>query len=160
MLGVMTTFNQPPRWNEQTSQTTSHTTWTGPTYSGALQTSTTARTNEERLMATVAHLSAGLAWLLSAGWLTFLGPLIMWFVYRDRSPFVRTAAAGSFNFALAMALTSLAGWVMVFTVLLAPLGALLIAASGILAVVLGCIGAVRTWRGSNYRYPWQLRVLS
>ena len=162
MLDDMTSFNQPPRWTEQGTQGHSNQqAWAQPGapvptggYTGV------AANTDERLAATGAHLSAAVAWLLSAGWLNFLGPLILWFVFRDRSPFVRRAAAGSFNFTVSMTIASLVGWLLVITVILAPLGALLIAASGVLTIVLGCIGALKTWRGESYTYPWQLRILS
>ena len=46
-------------------------------------------------MAILAHLAAVIAMVVSAGWLTFVGPLIVWFIYKDKSRFVRNAAAGS-----------------------------------------------------------------
>lgn len=160
----MTSYNQPPQWATQ-APSESAPSWAqlpgGQPFSGTVQQPfPEALTNEERLAATLSHLSASAAWILSAGWLTFVGPLVAWAWYRDRSPFVRRAAAGSFNFAVAMALLSLAGWLLVFTVVLAPVGLLAIAASGVLVIVLGCLGALRTWRGGNYTYPFQLRLLS
>ena len=101
-----------------------------------------------------------IAWVVSAGWLNFVGPLVVWALFRDRSPFVRRAAAGSFNFTLSMTIAGILGWVMVFTIILLPLGILLIALSGVAAVVLGIMGALRTWRGETFAYPWQVRVLS
>ncbi len=49
------------------------------------------RTSPEELLA-AAHASC-FAMALSAGWLSFVGPLVMWLIYKDRSPFVRQAAA-------------------------------------------------------------------
>lgn len=136
------TYTQPPRTSYRTAPNASLT------------------TTDERLFATVAHASAAIAWLLSAGWLNFVGPLAVWLLFRDRSPFVRRAAAGAFNFALGMTILGVVGWLLVFTVLLAPVGVLLILASGAGAIVLGILGALRTWRGQSYTYPLQFRVLS
>lgn len=155
----MTTYNQPPRWDE------SHRQQSGPTRPfGAGQRIQTNQgvvpASDERTLAMLAHLSAPIAWAVSVGWLNFLGPFIVWALFKDRSPFVRNAAAGSFNFTLSMTILSVVGWLMIFTILLAPLGILLVGLSGTLAIVLGILGAVRTWNGRSYTYPWQFRALS
>lgn len=147
----MTNFNQPPHWEERASGTPGSPV---PQQRGVLTSA------DERLFATLAHLSSAIAWVVSAGWLNFVGPLVVWALFRDRSPFVRRAAAGSFNFTLSMTIAGILGWVMVFTIILLPLGILLIALSGVAAVVLGIMGALRTWRGETFAYPWQVRVLS
>ena len=108
----------------------------------------------------LAHLSAAIGWLLSAGWLNFVGPLVLWLLFKDRSPFVRRAAAGAFNFTLGMTLMSAVGWLLVLTVLLAPIGALMIAASGVLVILFGCIGAYKVFHGFSFTYPWQFKLLS
>lgn len=116
--------------------------------------------SEERTLATTAHLSAAAAAVLSVGWLTFVGPLVVWLLYRDRSAFVRNAAAGAFNFALGMTIAGIIGWVLTFTVIFAFIGIPLIAISSIATVILGLLGAWRTWNGHPYTYPFQFRVLS
>lgn len=54
--------------------------------------------DDERTWATVAHLAGPVAMILSVGWAGFLGPFLIWLAYKGRSPFVRNAAAQSFNF--------------------------------------------------------------
>lgn len=114
----------------------------------------------DRTMAMFAHLSSPIAWALSAGWLNFLGPLVIWLLYKDRSPFVRNAAAGAFNFTITMWLVSIIGWIMIVTVILLPIGLLLVAIGGLGALVLGIVGAVKTSNGEVYNYPWQIRLLN
>ncbi|MBW8732612.1 MAG: DUF4870 domain-containing protein, partial [Terrabacter sp.] len=65
---------------------------------------------EDRTVAILAHLSAIIAAVVSAGWLSILGPLVVWFVYKDKSLFVRQAAAGAFNFNLTIWVAVVAGW--------------------------------------------------
>lgn len=115
---------------------------------------------EERTWAMLAHLSAPIAWIVSAGWLNIAGPLIIWFFYKDRSWFVRNAAAGSFNFTLSMWLISLVGWFLTLTIILAPIGIPLLIIGGLGALILGCLGAFRTYQGQSYTYPWQLKILN
>ena len=49
-----------------------------------------------RIAAILAHLSAPIAALLSAGSLSLLGPLVVWLVMK-RDPYARSAAAGAFR---------------------------------------------------------------
>lgn len=114
----------------------------------------------DRGVAIFAHLAAPIGNLVSAGSLPFLGPLIVWLIYRRRSPFVRQAAAGSFNFNLGMTVLSLIGYVMVLTVILLPVGFILVALAAIFSLWFSIVGAIRASRGEPYRYPMQLRVLS
>jgi uncharacterized Tic20 family protein len=52
---------------------------------------------QERSWATVSHVVPLVAMVLSAGSLGFIASLVMYFVMRDRGPFVRQAAANSLN---------------------------------------------------------------
>ncbi|MDO5701397.1 MAG: DUF4870 domain-containing protein [Bowdeniella nasicola] len=113
------------------------------------------RPENERPVGVVANLSPLIAMLLSAGAASLLAPLVFWFIYRDRSAFVRACSAQAFNFTLLMWIGSVAGWVLVFTVILSPLGIILIAASTLMTIVFPIIGAMRANRGEVYRYPMQ-----
>src|SRR3712207_7429071 len=53
----------------------------------------------------LAHLSAPIAALLSAGSLSLLGPMLVWLAKKD-DPYARRAAAGAFNFNLSVWLRS------------------------------------------------------
>ncbi len=115
---------------------------------------------DERTFAIVAHLSAIAAMILSAGSLSFLGPLIVWFVYKDRSPFVRQAAAGSFNFNLWAWVMSVIAWVLVFTVILIPVSIVLWAVAGIMTLWCHIRAAMKAAKHEPYRYPASIPVLS
>ena len=117
-------------------------------------------TSEERSWAMIAHLSAVLAMAFSAGWFSFIGPLAVWLVKKSDSPYVRSAAAQSFNFNLGMWVMSVVAWICFFTVILIPLAVVL----GIAAFVLTLWHHIRaTIAASNnqlYHYPWQIKILS
>ena len=116
--------------------------------------------SDDRVWAMLAHLSAAIAAVVSAGWLTIAGPLIVWLVKKDSSPFVRNAAAGAFNFTLTMWIMTVIGWILTITVIGAPIGIPLTIIGGLGSIVLGIVGALKAWGGEAYRYPWQVRVLS
>ena len=115
--------------------------------------------SEDRTAAALAHAASLIAMVISAGWLSFVGPLVMWFIYKDRSPFVRQAAAGSFNFNLGLRIMSIVGWIFILTVIGLPIGLILLAVSFLAQIIGHVIGTVRATQGRTINYPFQLRVL-
>ena len=116
--------------------------------------------DDERAASIVAHLSAPAAAILSAGWVSFLGPLIVWFIYRNRSAAVRRAAAGAFNFNVAFSILYIVGWVLVFTLVGIPVALVLWAVIFLVAAWCHVKGALRSARGESYDYPFQIRILN
>lgn len=119
-----------------------------------------AASGDDRTLAIVAHLSAIIALVVSASFLTIVGPLVIWLFFRERSALVRNAAASAFNFAITVWVATIVGWILVFTILLLPLGIVLIVGAAIAQIVFSIIGAVRASRGEIYRYPWQIPLLN
>lgn len=115
---------------------------------------------DDRTIAVLAHLSPLIAMIISVGWLSFLGPLIVWLIWRDRGPLVRNAAASAFNFNITVWLANIAGWVCFFTIILIPLAIVLWVVAWIAQIALSILGAVRASRGEVYRYPMQVPILS
>jgi uncharacterized protein len=112
-----------------------------------------------RAAAILAHLSAPIAALVSAGWLSLLGPLIVWLVKKD-DPFTRRAAAGAFNFNLTFWVLYLVSWVLIFTVIGALIGIPLLVVLFVVSAWCHVKGAVRAANDRTYDYPFQIRVLS
>lgn len=119
-----------------------------------------ALSGDDRVAAILAHLSAPIAFFVSAGTLSFAGPLIIWFMYKDRSPAVRHAAAGAFNFNLAFWVVNLAAWIAIFTIVGALVGIPLLIVSFIVAAIAHLRGTIAASNGEVYEYPFQIRVLS
>ncbi len=121
-----------------------------------------AASGEERSMMMIAHLSAPVSMLISAGWLPFLGPLLVWLFYKDRSAAVRAASAGAFNFNISLTIASVLTWISVIVTL--GIGFLWAIPIWIVLFVLmlwaHIKGAVRASNGQVYDYPFQIRILS
>lgn len=117
-------------------------------------------TGEERSMASLAHLSAIIAMIISVGWLSFVGPLLVWFLYKDRSPFVRAAAAGSFNFNIWVWVMNIVAWILAFTVIGLPVAIVIWIVAAVLTLWSHIKGAILAQRGELYRYPFVIRLLS
>jgi hypothetical protein len=112
-----------------------------------------------RVGAILAHLSAPIAALLSAGSLSLLGPLLVWLVLKNE-PFARRAAAGAFNFNLSFWLLYLICWFLIFTVVGAVIGIPMMIVLFLVSAWCHVKGAVRAADDRPYDYPFQIRVLS
>ncbi|WP_238335894.1 DUF4870 domain-containing protein [Serinicoccus kebangsaanensis] len=117
---------------------------------------------DERTMMLLAHLSGPIAMLFSAGWLPFLGPLLIWLFYKDKSAAVRSASAGAFNFNLSLGIASIVLWISVIITLGIGFIWAIPGWIAIFVVQLWCHikGALRAADGRVYDYPFQLRLLS
>lgn len=116
--------------------------------------------SEDRAAGVLAHLSAPIAFFLSAGWLSIVGPLIVWFMYKGRSPQVRRAAAGAFNFNVSFWVMQVIGWILVFTLIGIPVALVIWGVTFLVAAWCHIKGAIRAWNGRPYEYPFQIRILS
>ena len=112
-----------------------------------------------RIAAILAHLSAPIAALLSAGSLSLLGPLLVWLVKKD-DPYARRAAAGAFNFNLTFWVLYLISWLLIFTVVGAVIGIPMLVVLFLVSAWCHVKGAVRAADDRPYDYPFQIRVLS
>ncbi len=110
---------------------------------------------DERLWSTLAHLSA----LAGAVGLMPLGALVIWLVYRDRSPRVGFHALQALLYQAAWlalwVLGALAG--LVFVLVTLGIGLILVLPLALVFWLLpmahGCYAAYRVSRGEDYRYP-------
>lgn len=114
---------------------------------------------DDRTVAVLTHLSGLIGALISAGWLGFVGPLVVWLVYRDRNAFLRATSAGSFNFNLSMWLLNAIAFVCFATILLIPVAIVLWIVAAVLLVVCHVLAVLKANSGEVYLYPLQLPVL-
>lgn len=129
--------------------------WSNPAASIPAPSRETART-----WAILCHLSLIISAVLSTGVLAFVGPLIFWFLYKDKDALVRNAAAGAFNFAVTLGIASVVAWLLAATVILIPVSLVLWAAIFVCGLVFSILGAMAASRYEMYRYPLTLQLLS
>jgi uncharacterized Tic20 family protein len=115
---------------------------------------------DERVLAILAHLSPILASVLTAGWLSLIGPFLVWLIWRKSSPLVRTASATSFNFTITIWVAQVVGWIMIISIILLPIGLVFLFVPTVLQWVFSIIGAVKAAGGIAYKYPLQVPLLS
>jgi uncharacterized Tic20 family protein len=112
--------------------------------------------NEDRNFAIVAHLS-GCIGLFAGGFLGFIGPLVIYLLKKDSSPYVEVQAKEALNFQITIFLIGLVCLALagISCGTLIPLVFVPMA----LQLIFGIIAAMAVRDGSNYRYPFNFRLL-
>ncbi|GAA2175085.1 hypothetical protein GCM10009846_23540 [Agrococcus versicolor] len=115
---------------------------------------------DEKQWAMFGHLG-GIAWVIGLGW---LGPLIVYLMYKDRSAFVRQESKEALNFQILMTIISVGGSIVVgiLTVITFGIASILylaVAAAPLLGIIFGIVGGVRVNAGGSYRYPFNWRIV-
>jgi uncharacterized Tic20 family protein len=101
---------------------------------------------DERNWSIAAHLSPFLASFVG---LPFLGPLVIYLVFRDRGPFIRHHAAQALNFQIIVAIGLLISVPLMFVLV----GFVTAAIIAVAAIVFQIVAAVEANNGKWYRYP-------
>lgn len=107
--------------------------------------------SDERTMGMLAHILGAVT--------NVVGPLIIWLIKKEESPFVNDQGKEALNFQI----TILIGYVVGAIIGLTPLGcitALLFPALGIVSLIFGILGGLESNKGVVYRYPFALRLVS
>jgi hypothetical protein len=114
---------------------------------------------DSRNLGVVAHLSALIG---LAGVPSFIGPLAVWLLHRDRDPWVAEQARDALNFNLSLLIYG--GAALALTILTIGLGLLVVVPAAIVAaagwLVVTVLAAIRAADGGRYRYPLTLRLIA
>ncbi len=86
-----------------------------------------------------------------------VGPLIVWLVKKDESPYLDDQGKEAINFNLTLLFAYLG--VSVLSCLTFGIGSLLFVPVFIVGVIFGILGAVACSRGEAYRYPIAIRLV-
>lgn len=127
----------------------------------------TTSPRDDRQYAMLLHLSA-LAGFLFGG-LLFLGPLIMWLIRKDQSPFVDRHGRAAVDFHISLLIYGLAATLLLVVVAVATLGlgilllipAIIVGALLVLVltIVFPILAALKANDGLEYRYPLAIPLL-
>jgi uncharacterized protein len=108
---------------------------------------------EDRNWGMIAHLSSLSGFLIPFG--SLLGPLIVYLVKRDQSPFATDCAREALNFNITVAI----GFVICLCLSLVFIGIPLMIALGLVWLVLTILAGVRASEGTQYHYPATIRLV-
>lgn len=108
--------------------------------------------SDEKTMGLLSHLLGAVT--------SFVGPLIIWLIKKDESPFVDDQGKEALNFQI----TVLIGYVVSAIIAMIPvvgcIAALLYPAIGLASLIFGILGCIEANKGIAYRYPFALRLIS
>ena len=107
---------------------------------------------DERTWGMLSHLSALLGLFIS---LNFLGPLIIYLVYRERSAYVRRQSAEALNFNLSITIYLIVSGILILLLI----GIILLPVVLVFWLVEVIIASVAANRGDEHRYPLTLRFV-
>ena len=110
----------------------------------------------DRNLALIAHLS-GCIGIVAGGLIGFIGPLIIYLLKKDSSSYVATQAKEALNFQITLFLIAIACLIVTaiscfvaFPIMFVPM---------VMQVVFGIIAALAVRDGTDYRYPFNLRLI-
>lgn len=109
---------------------------------------------EDKTLAMLCHLLA-----IFTG---FLGPLVLWLVKKDQSPFIDHHGREALNFQITLLFVMIALGSVTFILMFIFVGILLIPVImivGILALVAEIMAAIAAQNGEWHRYPFNLRLV-
>lgn len=85
-----------------------------------------------------------------------IGPLIVWLIKKDESPFVDDQGKESLNFQISFTIYCLVSSILIFAVV----GIILLIALGIAFFVLVIIASIKANEGEEFRYPLTIRLIA
>jgi len=101
---------------------------------------------QEKTWGMISHLS---------GLVGFIGPLIVWLIKKDESPFIDDQGKESLNFQISIFIYSMAAFILMFIVI----GFILLPAVLVFDIVMIIIAAMKANEGEKYRYPLCIRLI-
>lgn len=110
----------------------------------------------ERTTGMVAHLVPLIAMVVSAGVLGFVASLVLYFMYKDRGPFVRANAANSLNVQIITAIVL----ILSVPLMLVLIGFVTYFVALVFAFVVHVVGAMKANRGEWWTPPLTPRFVS
>jgi uncharacterized Tic20 family protein len=91
---------------------------------------------------------------------SFVGPLIIWMIKKDESPFVNDQGKEALNFQITVVIGYVVAMILSFVPLVGCVTVILFPALGIASLVFGILGGLDANKGKPYRYPFALRLIS
>ncbi|MFB0565446.1 MAG: DUF4870 domain-containing protein [Candidatus Aminicenantaceae bacterium] len=109
--------------------------------------------NQERTWGMLAHIAALAGFIVPFG--NIIGPLVIWLIKKDESPFVDDQGKESLNFQISITIYCIVAALLIIIVL----GIFILIGLAILDIVLIIVAAVKANNGEKFRYPLTIRFV-
>jgi uncharacterized Tic20 family protein len=109
---------------------------------------------EARTMGMLCHLLA-LCGLLGVPFGHIIGPLVIWLIKREESPFIDACGKEALNFQISMTLYIIVSALLAFVII----GFILLPAILLINLVLTIIASIKASEGTFYQYPLTIRFI-
>lgn len=103
-------------------------------------------------MALLSHLLGGIT--------SVVAPLIIWLIKKEESPFVDDQGKEAVNFQITVLIGYVAATIIAMIPWVGCISAILYPAIGITSLIFAILGGVEANKGTVYRYPFALRLIS
>jgi uncharacterized Tic20 family protein len=103
--------------------------------------------NDEKMLAAILYVVSFFA--------PVVGPLIIWLLKKDQSPFIDYHGKEYFNFLISYSVYILISWIL--TIIL--IGFLGLAVFSVMMFVFTIVAAVKAYEGDQYRFPLIFRII-
>ncbi|MEC5127302.1 DUF4870 domain-containing protein [Verrucomicrobiales bacterium BCK34] len=108
--------------------------------------------SDERTMSLLAHILGGVTCVV--------GPLIIWLLKKEESPFVDDQGKEATNFQITVLIAYGVAMILSFIPVIQCIAALLFPAVSVASLIFAILGGIEANKGIVYRYPFALRLIS
>ncbi len=91
---------------------------------------------------------------------SFIGPLVIWMIKKDESPFVNDQGKEALNFQITILIGYVAAMILAAIPVIQCISFVFIPAISIASLIFGILGGIEANKGVAYRYPFALRLIS
>lgn len=112
-------------------------------------------TQDEKTMAMFCHLGALAGFVIPIPFAGIIVPLIIWQMKKDQSDYIDRHGKESLNFQITMAIAFLISFILVFLFIGIPI----LIGLAIFNLIIVIIAAIKANEGTEYRYPFNLRLI-
>lgn len=113
----------------------------------------TGLTQDDKTMGMLCHLAAFAGLIIPFG--SLIGPLVVWQMKKDQSPYIDYHGKESLNFQITMAIAFFVSFILMFVVI----GFFLIVGLAIFELVVIIIASIKANEGVEYQYPVNFRFI-
>ena len=108
--------------------------------------------SDERTMGLLSHILGGVT--------SFVGPLIIWLIKKEESPFVNDQGKEALNFQITILIGYVVAGIIAFLPFMGCISGILYPAIGVTSLIFAILGGIEANKGVAYRYPFALRLVS